>query len=50
MNSIAIIESPAGERKLYYMVTLISNVLGRNSSADHQALAARIQQLMGKGR
>lgn len=47
MNSIAIIESPAGERKLYYMVTLISNVLGKNSASDHQALAARIQQLMG---
>jgi len=46
MNSIAIVESPAGQRQQYYMVTLISNVLGKNSAADHQALAARIQQLM----
>jgi hypothetical protein len=29
------------------MVTLISNVLGKNSAADHQALAGRIQKLMG---
>lgn len=46
MNSIAIIEYPAGERKLHYMVTLISNVLRKNSAAEHQALAGRIQQLM----
>jgi len=46
MNSIAIVESPAGKREQYYMVTLISNVLSKNSAADHQALASRIQQLM----
>jgi len=46
MNSIAIIEFPAGDRKLHYMVTLISNVLRKNSAAEHQALAARLQQLM----
>ena len=46
MNSIAIIEYPAGDRKLHYMVTLISNVLRKNSAADHQALASRIQQMM----
>jgi hypothetical protein len=46
MNSIAIVESPAGERRQYYMVTLISNVLGKNSAADHQALAGRIHKLM----
>ena len=34
MNSIAIVESPAGERQLYYMVTLISNVLRKNSAAS----------------
>jgi hypothetical protein len=28
------------------MVTLISNVLRKNSAAEHQALAARIQQLI----
>jgi hypothetical protein len=46
MNSIAIVEWPARDRKLYYMVALISNVLRKNSAADHQALAARIQQLV----
>lgn len=46
MNSIAIIESPAGERKLYYLVTLLSNVLRKNSAADHQALADRIHRLL----
>jgi hypothetical protein len=46
MNSIAIIEYPAGDRKIHYMVTLISNVLRKNSAAEHQALAARIQQLI----
>lgn len=51
MNSIAIIEAPAGQRRQYYMVTLISNVLGKNSAADHQALAGRLQQLMaGSGK
>jgi hypothetical protein len=46
MNSIAIIEYPAGDRRIHYMVTLISNVLRKNSAAEHQALAARIQQLI----
>jgi hypothetical protein len=48
MNSAAIVESPAGERKLYYMSTLVTNVLRKNSAAEHQALATRLQQLMGK--
>jgi hypothetical protein len=47
MNSIAIVEWPAGPRTLYYMVALISNVLRKNSAADHQALAARIHRLIG---
>ena len=50
MNSIAIVEWPAGPRKLYYMVALISNVLRKNSAADHQALAARIHRLIGDAR
>ena len=48
MNSIAIVEYPAGDRKLYYMVTLISNVLRKNSAAEHQALAGRLHQLIGQ--
>ena len=46
MNSVAIIESPAGENRLHYVVTLISNVLRKNSAVDHQTLATRIHQLM----
>jgi Beta-lactamase enzyme family len=47
MNSIAIVEWPARDRKLYYMVALISNVLRKNSAADHQALAASLHRLIG---
>ncbi len=46
MNSVAIIESPAGDFRLHYMVTLISNVLGKNSAVDHQTLATRIHRLI----
>ena len=50
MNSVAIIESPAAERRLHYMVTLISNVLRKNSAVDHQGLATRIQHLILQSR
>jgi hypothetical protein len=46
MNSVAIIETPAETRKRYYIVTLMTNVLGRNSASDHAALAARLDKLM----
>jgi len=46
MNSTAIVESPAADRKLYYMSTLVTNILRKNSAAEHQALATRLQQLM----
>ena len=48
MNSVAIIEHPAGERRLYYMSTLVTNILRKNSAAEHQALATRLHQLMGQ--
>jgi len=48
MNSTAIIESPAASPKLYYMSTLVTNILRKNSAAEHQALATRLQQLMVK--
>jgi hypothetical protein len=50
MNSTAIVESPARERTLYYMSTLVTNILRKNSAAEHQALATRLQQLLGKNR
>jgi hypothetical protein len=43
MNSTAIIESPAGQDRLYYMVTVLSNVLRKNSAQDHRDLARAIQ-------
>jgi hypothetical protein len=46
MNSVAIVESPAGNYHLDYMVTLISNVLRKNSAVDHQTLATRIHRLI----
>ncbi len=46
MNSTAIIEAPAKERRIHYIVTLMSNVLRRNSAVDHQTLATRIHRLM----
>ncbi len=48
MNSAAIIESPAGERKLHYLSTLVTNILRKNSASEHQALATRIQGVMGE--
>jgi hypothetical protein len=48
MNSVAIIESPADEGNLYYMVVVISNVLRKNSAVEHQTLATRIHRLMQK--
>jgi hypothetical protein len=46
MNSVAIVEHPAGGRRLYYMVTIVSNVLRRNSAAVHMELATRLQKLI----
>ena len=42
MNSIALVESPAGQNRLYYMATVLSNVLRKNSAVDHQDLARAI--------
>jgi hypothetical protein len=46
MNSVVIVESPASNRRLHYIVTLISNVLRKNSAGTHQALATRIHELV----
>ena len=44
MNSLALVETPAGINRLYYMTTLISNVLYKNSAVNHQTLATRIHR------
>ena len=49
LNSIAIIESPAGaKQQLFYMVVVTSNVLKQNSSVAHQTLALRLHRLIEK--
>jgi hypothetical protein len=48
MNSVAIVEYPAGDNRLFYISTLISNVLRKNSAVDHQTMGTRIQRLIEK--
>ena len=48
MNSVAIVETPAGENHLHYIVTLTSNILKVNSAVAHQTLAMRIHRLIEK--
>ena len=48
MNSVAIVETDSAGWQLDYMVTLISNVLRKNSAVDHQTLATRIHRLIEK--
>ena len=46
MNSVAIVESPAGVPQMFYMVALTSNVLKKNSAVEHQTLATRLHALL----
>jgi len=46
MNSVAIVESPAGAPRQFYMVALTSNVLRKNSAVEHQTFATRLHALM----
>jgi len=47
MNSVAIVEEPPGpEPQVFYAVTVLSNVLRKNSAVDHQTLGTRIHRLM----
>jgi hypothetical protein len=48
LNSVAIIEAPAAEPQLYYMVVVMSNVLRKNSAVVHQTLATRIHRMLQK--
>jgi len=45
MNSVAIVEHPDGTT---YMVTMMSNVLRKNSANDHFALAGQIDKMVRK--
>ena len=46
MGSVAIVEQEIDGLKLHYIVAVISNVLRRNSAAEHQALATGIHRLI----
>ncbi len=46
MNSVAIVESPAGKPRVHYMVAITSNVKKKNSAVDHQTLATRLHALL----
>ena len=46
MNSMAVVETPAGVNRLHYMATLISNVLYKNSAVEHQTLGTYIHKLI----
>ena len=46
MNSVAIIETAAGQDRLYYMVTVLSNVLRKNSAEDHRDLARAVHEML----
>ena len=48
MNSVAIIETSDSGQPLDYIVTLISNILRKNSAVDHQTLGTRIHRLIEK--
>lgn len=46
LNSVAIVEHPAGKAELHYLVVVMSNVLRKNSAVAHQTLATRIHRLI----
>jgi hypothetical protein len=48
LNSAAIVEQPAGKRRLHYMVVVSSNKLRVNSAVAHQTLGTRLQRLLEK--
>lgn len=50
MNSATVVESPAQDRKLFYISTLVTNILRKNSAGEHQALATRLHGVLSAGR
>ena len=46
MNSVAIIETPAGQDRLFYAVAVLSNVLRKNSAQDHRDLARAVHSML----
>lgn len=50
MNSATVVEAPAAERKVFYVSTLVTNILRKNSASEHQALATRLHGVLREGR
>ena len=48
LASVAIVESPAQERDLHYIVVVQSNMLRINSAVAHQTLAGKIHKMVTK--
>tara|TARA_R110002167_G_scaffold31879_2_gene104217 strand:- start:507 stop:1886 length:1380 start_codon:yes stop_codon:yes gene_type:complete len=46
LASVAIVESPSERPRHHYLVTVLSNVLRKNSAVAHQTLAIRIHRLV----
>ena len=46
LNSVAIVEQPAGAYRLHYLVVVSSNKLRVNSAIAHQTLGTRLQRLL----
>ena len=46
MNSVASIETPAGQNRLFYAVAVLSNVLRKNSAQDHRDLARAVHSML----
>jgi hypothetical protein len=46
MNSLAIIETPAGQDRLFYAAVVLSNVLKKNSAQDHRDLARAVHSML----
>ncbi len=48
LASVAIVEDPAKQPELHYIVAVMSNVLYKNSAVAHQTLATRLHRLIQK--
>jgi len=48
MSSVAVVEYPLDENRLFYIATLNSNVLRQNSAVEHETLGTRIHRLIEK--
>ncbi len=46
MNSVAVVESPAGEPRMVYFMALISNVLRENSAVRHQTVGTWVHRMV----